>query len=182
VAVLVFTAHIGFVYFDDAHEFLELGIGQSGAQAMAHEPRCPIGAGTDHPMDLKRADALLAGEHQIQNLKPNEQLIIRVLKNRPADDTKAIVLTILTQPMERPRVELVDGGVAASRALNAIRPAAVSQVLLAGIFVRKELIKLRKRHLANEFWFTFLPRRVHEKRIAQMDLRVKSGIFAKPKD
>ncbi len=145
---------------------------------MAHIKGRAVGTGTNHPMDLKRADAFLRREHQVQDFEPYQQLVVRVLEDRPADDAKPIVLAVFAQPVKRPRVEFVDGGVAASRAFHAIRPAALSQVLLAGIFVRKERIKLRERHLANEFRFMLSPRRVHEKRIAQMDTRVESRILA----
>jgi hypothetical protein len=179
VPVLVLSTHIGFVYFNDSHEFLEVGIGQSSTEPMTHKPRRAIRTGTDHPMDLQGADALFAGEHQVQDFKPDQQLVIRVLEDRPADDAEAIVLAVLTEPMKRSRVELVDGGIAATQALHAVGPAMFHQISLTGGFIWEEGVKVRKRHLANELWFTFLPRRVHEKRIAQMDPRVKSGIFAR---
>src|SRR6266851_4812614 len=178
VAILVLAAHVSFVYFDDAHEFLKIGIVHSRSKPMAHIKGRAVGTGTDHPMDLKRADAFLRREHQVQDFEPYQQLVVRVLEDRPADDAKPIVLAVFAQPVKRPRVEFVDGGVAASRAFHAIRPAALSQVLLAGIFVRKERIKLRERDLANELRFMLSPRRVHEKRIAQMDTRVESRILA----
>jgi len=178
VFVLFFSAHERLVYFDDAHQLLKFGIVHRGAQAMAHEPSGAVRAASDHPMDLQGTDALLGSEHQVQNLEPDQQFVIRILENRAADERETVVFAGLAEPVEGPRVQLIDGGIAATRTLHAIRPAMFHQVSLAGQFIWKEGVKSRKCHLANKLWFVFLPRHVHEKRIAQMDPRVKSGTIA----
>jgi hypothetical protein len=38
MAIAVQPADISFVYFHDAHQFTEIGIGHSSAKAMAYEP------------------------------------------------------------------------------------------------------------------------------------------------
>jgi hypothetical protein len=147
---------------------------------MAHIERCAVGAGADHPMDLKRADAFLAGQHQVQNLEPDQQLVIRVLEDRPADDREsiAILLTNAALPVPRLEVKLVNLWIVAARAFNyAIGPASIHQVSLAGVFIWKEGVKFRKRHLANELRFTLLPYCVHEKKVTQVYSCVKSRIL-----
>jgi hypothetical protein len=171
MAIFVFPAQVRFVHFDDAHKLTEIRIGHPSPEPMAHIEGCAVGAGTNHAMNLKGADPLLAGKHQVQHFEPDQQLVIRVLEDCPADDREsiAVLLTDAALPVPRFEVELVDGGVAAARTLNhAVRPAALHQVLLAGGFIWKESVKFRKRHLTDELWFMFLPCRVHEKRIAQI--------------
>jgi hypothetical protein len=56
---------MGFVHFDNAHQLAKFFIGQSGAHPMAHVPSRPVRAEAHHPVHLKGADALLAGQHHV---------------------------------------------------------------------------------------------------------------------
>jgi hypothetical protein len=42
-----------------------------------------IGAQSHHPLNLERADALLAGQHEVHDLEPLPERLIRVFKNDP---------------------------------------------------------------------------------------------------
>src|SRR5713101_7196461 len=131
VAILVFPAKERLVHFHNAHELTEIRVFHRGAQPMAHIPRCLVRSRTNLALNLKRAYALLGIEHLPENLKPRLERIFGILKNRPADDAEAIVLAKLAEPVERPRVEFVDGRVAAFRASdNAVLPAPFHQELL----------------------------------------------------
>jgi hypothetical protein len=155
VAVAVQAADVSLVYFDNAHELTEIRIGQTGAQAVTHKPRRAIRAGADHAMDLQRTDALLAGQHQVQNLKPYEQLVIRVLEDGSDEHREPIgsVATFFANPVECASLECVDLLVAAARATDGLRPAARDQIRLTSGFVREQAVKLRKRHLTRNFRF-----------------------------
>ena len=133
---------------------------------MTHIEGCTVGARTDHPMDLQGANTLLAGQHQVENLKPDQKGIVRVLENRAADDAETIVLARLTEPVKGPRVQLVGSRVAATRAAHATGPAPIHQVALTGALIWEKSVKLGKRHLADEFRFVLVPCCVHEKEIS----------------
>ena len=155
MAIAVQSADVSFIHFHDSHQLAEIGIGQTGTQPMAHEPCGAVRAGTDHAMNLKRADALLAGQHQIQNLEPYEQLVVRVLKDGPDQHGESIgrIAAFLADPVERARLERIDLFVPAARATDALWPAARDQIRLAGVLVREQAVKFRQSHLTRDFRF-----------------------------
>ena len=155
VAIAIQTADVGFIYFDDSHQLAEIGIGQTGTQPMAHEPCGAIRTGTDHAVDLKRADALLAGQHQVQNLEPYEQLVVRVLKNGSDQHGEPIgrIAAFLANPIERASFERPDLFITATRATDGLRPAARDQIGLASGFVREQPVEFRQSHLTRDFRF-----------------------------
>lgn len=142
MAILVFAADIGFVYFDFAHQLRKARILHRGPNAMAHIPSRPVVAAPDLAMDLHGADALLALGHQINDLEPRPQRVVGVLKNGFCNDREAIAvssaaLLTFTGPVKRAGLERIDLGAMATRALNAIRPPLILQELLAGFFGRE---------------------------------------------
>ena len=168
VFVLFFSAHEGLVYLDDAHELLKFGIVHRGPQPMTHKPCGAVGTGTDHPMDLQGTDTLLAGQHQVENLEPDQERVIRILENRARDEREAICVGATLVAFPSPRaLSLIYLLVIAARATDSVRPAMLHQVALAGIFVWKEPIKLREGHLSDKLWFACFNFLVHETRIAK---------------
>lgn len=153
VPILVLSADLGFVHFDDTHEFLKLGIGETGTQPMAEVPRRLIAARPDHPVNLPGGHTLLAGQHVVQDLEPRSQGIVRVLEDRAHVEREAVgvgVLFGLANPVERAglqRVHLL--ALATLRAIHAVFPSLVGEILFAGRFVRKHLVELAERHLAD---------------------------------
>src|SRR5579885_113843 len=147
IAMLVrgFTANVGFVHFDDAHELTEfLGL-QGRALAMANGPSGLVRAESHEAVNLPRTHSLLAGQHQVNDLEPVTQINFRVLENR-ADKTRktirATLAAIRAFPFEFHGLKLIDVLRAASRAANAARPAASDQIVVASFLVRKHLLKL----------------------------------------
>jgi hypothetical protein len=74
-----------------------------------------------------------------------------VLKNSPADDAKAVTIPTtailsLANPMEGPVRDVKDLLVSALGTSNAIRPAMLYQILLAGFFGREEFKVFFQRH------------------------------------
>ena len=82
VPVLGLAADEGLVNLDDAHELAEILVGEAGADAMAHVPSGVVRAEAHHAMNLKGADALLAGQHQVDDAEPLAQRLIGVLEDR----------------------------------------------------------------------------------------------------
>ena len=167
MAILVFTAHIGFVHFDDTHELLKIRIMHRGAQAVAHEPCCSIRAGADHSMNLQCADTFLAGQHQVQDFEPDEKLIVGILENGSNVQREAIGKRTAFVALPRPRaLGLVKLLIAATRASRTSGPAALHEIALAGIFVGKKPIKVGNGHLPDKFGFALFNFFVHERRVA----------------
>src|SRR5208283_5315338 len=155
-----------------------------GAQSMAHVEGRTVRTGTDHPLDLQRADSLLAREHQIENVKPHAQRVFRILENRLDREREAIgislaALWIRALPMPRlgNRVDVVL--FAASRTDRAIRPAPRSEIDAASILIGKQALKLADCHLRRELRVMLIVLALlHEHRIAQSYLSVKCRILA----
>ena len=114
-----------FVDFDDAHEFPEFFVGEPGPDAMAHIPSRPVGAEAEGALDLERADALLTGEHQVDDAEPIAERLIRVLEDRPGDVGETIIVSdgehSLQSQFHRISV-LFDHEIAAPGASNAFGP------------------------------------------------------------
>jgi hypothetical protein len=145
--VLVFPADEHFVYFDDTHELPEVRIVHSRSKSHAHIPSCLVGSASDLPLNLKCAHAFLGIEHLPENFEPSLERVFRILKDRPADDAETVIFAELTEPVERPRVQFIDGGIPAFRALNdAIRPAVLNQIKLARFVRREAVYQFSERH------------------------------------
>lgn len=153
VSVLGFAADEGFVHFDDAHEFAEIFIRQPSPDAMAHIPSRAIGAGADHPMDLKRANALFAGQHEVDNPEPCFEGHICVLENRSDRDREPIAIrrTCPALPVERLVVRGVGNlRIAATGTMDALGPPLGPQESLAGVIVGEKRLQLRDGHLRGD--------------------------------
>jgi hypothetical protein len=149
VAIAIQAADVGFIHFDNAHQLLELGVFHRGAQAMAHVPSRLVCTASDLALNLERADALLAVKDLPENLEPSLERILSVLKNRPADDAKAVVLAGLAEPVEWPRFQDINFVAIATRAMdNAISPAVIQHELFAGFVGRKGFHQFAERHHA----------------------------------
>ena len=138
VAMLVHIgpADIGFVNLDDSHKFAELGIGQTGADAMAHIVRGRVGTEPHCAMDLQSRDTFLRGQHHVNDLEPSTHPDVRILENRSDQNGKTIAASLgafAALPMKRFVGDGVNVGVIAARAMRTCGPAARDQVRLAGV-------------------------------------------------
>lgn len=121
---------------------------------MAHIPSRPVIAASDLALNLESADTFLAVEHLPENFEPDDQGILRVLKDRVDRDREPIrrLAAQLADPIERLPVELSDFRIATAGAFDdAVRPAAVHQEFLADIVGREDLHQLFERHHESEF-------------------------------
>ncbi len=139
--VLGFAADECFVHLNDAHELAEIFVTESGADTMAHVPSRPVRAEAHHAMDLERANALLAGEHEMDDAEPVAQRLIRVLENRSGDMRETVIgfrgRAFVAEPIPRHLAMSLHMHVAATRAGNTLRPAMPDQIRAARIFVRE---------------------------------------------
>src|ERR1017187_2140375 len=106
---------------------------------MAHEP-CGLHAAAEHPLKLTRADAFLAGAHQVNRLKPMGHRRVAVLENGANLDRKLLAAVIaLAQASPRGLAsQFADAGliaVAAVRANRTVRPQPSLNVGVGGLFV-----------------------------------------------
>ena len=144
VFVFLSAANEGFVNFDFASKRCDKITLHGRTPAHAHIPASVVvGAGIfakNDAVNLQCADALLADQHQIANLKPKFQRLFGVLKNCMGEHGKTIAVSsaaifILAEPMKRSSRKRIDVGIAATRASRAIRPAHFGQELAARKFV-----------------------------------------------
>ena len=120
---------------------------------MAHIPSRPVGTETHQPEDLKGANALLAGQHQMDDAEPLAQGLICVLKNRACDVREAVVgargRACVAEPVPGHRAVRFDFGIAATWAGNELRPTMLGEVEAASVFVGEGFFPLRDSHLVN---------------------------------
>ena len=164
MAIAILPADVGFIDFNDPHQFMEVGIVKVGSEPHANVPSGLVRTRSDHAMNLDGADAFFRDEHEIQNLEPRPKWVVCILEYRADVEREAIgrFPASVADPMIGPGLENVEFIAIAARAADAFRPALRYQVILAGRFIRKHGVKLLKRHLAGEFRFVaFRSRLVH---------------------
>src|SRR5258706_663518 len=103
--VLGETTDQGFVYFNDAAQ-LGFWFDQCRADFVAHGMRGLVRTETHVALNLKRANTLFAGEHQMHHLEPLAKRLIRVFKNGASDMREAVTtaldrLTLIELPFKR---------------------------------------------------------------------------------
>lgn len=134
--VLKLSAYIRLVYFNLAHQLAETAVLHSCSDTMAHIPGRSIGSTPDNPLNLQGAHAFLAGQHEVDDLKPGLQGVIRVLEDGLGDDGKAVAVPAsailrLADPVKRAALDGKHLLIVATRAAhNAVFPSALLQELL----------------------------------------------------
>jgi hypothetical protein len=155
MAILVESANVGFVYFDNPHQLPELRVFHSGAQPHAHIPRRLIRAGSEHAMDLQRAHSFLRRDHQVQNLEPHNQRLLGFLENGSGRERETIrrarLRTALhTLPMPRTRSAFVNVIVLTTGALWASGPASQEQISATCVLIGEQRVELAEGHLSHK--------------------------------
>jgi hypothetical protein len=149
--VVPLAAEVAFVNLDNAAQF-GLRFDQSRADFMAHGMRRAVAAEPHDALNLKGANSLLVGEHQMGDAKPLAERLVCVLKDGARNVREAITRVrsaLIALPLVFHRSDGKDLGIAASRAANAFRPAPLYQIRLASIFIREHRLKLSDGHLVN---------------------------------
>jgi hypothetical protein len=153
VLVLVLPADIGFVNLDNAHQLAEGGIDQPGADAHAHVMGSTVRTETHDALHLKSGNALLAGQHHVDDAKPVAEANVGVFKDGAHQDREAVAAArraLLALPMKRLVSHWINLLIVATGAANAQRPAARLKIRAASIVVEKQRLKLRNGHLFGE--------------------------------
>jgi hypothetical protein len=148
MAILVLAAYTGFVHFDDSHELRKFGVLHCSAEPMTEIPRGRIGR-TNLALDLLCTDAFLSVQDAPENLEPSTQRIVRVLKDRSANNAEPIVLARLTEPVEGPRIQLIRSRVAATWTTYTNGPPSPHQIPLAIVIGREGQHQFVERHHAS---------------------------------
>jgi hypothetical protein len=103
-------------------------------------------------MDLQRAHAFLANQHEVGDPKPELKRFLGVLENRPADYAKPIVVAVFTEPVEGTAIQRVNLFlVPALWTSHAIRPTGITQIIPASFFGREPVVKGISRFHASEY-------------------------------
>ena len=152
VAVLGLPADIGLVNFHDTRQLAELLIPHGGSDSMTHVPRSPVGATSDHTVNLECADSLLAAAHEEDDLEPSPQRIIGVLEDRAHQRRESVALGRTLLALPRPGAgEFMYLLIAATRARDTLGPAHLDKVGPAGIFGRESVHQLSECHHAEKY-------------------------------
>jgi len=156
VFVRFFPADISFVDFDFASQRHYVAF-HRGAPAMADVPRgTPVGSrilAEDDAPDLKRAKALLRGDHQVANLEPEAKRDFGIFKDCVSGHAESVArapatVFVAASPTER-SLERIDSLLPfAAWASHAIRPTLQDDVGFAGFISRKSPIELFVSHHA----------------------------------
>jgi hypothetical protein len=142
VFVMFLAAYVGRVRFNRAAVRAEQArrMLHGFADAMGHEPRGLIGH-AQHALKLFRADAFLAGRHQLHGLQPDVQLDLAALEHRPNryGELLAAILALVKSGTMRLAFQLVMifRDRAAMRAYRTVRPAHILKPLAGYVGVFK---------------------------------------------
>ena len=150
--VLVLAANESFVDFDDTAEF-RFWLNQGGADFVAHAPRGFIRAEAHKAHDLERGHSLFARQHEVSDLEPVAERLVRVLEDRTRDMGESVGglrRTSVAVPMPA-ILEFSDLCRATAGAMDAIGPAAGDQVVPAGFLIGESRLELGVGHLVD--WF-----------------------------
>jgi hypothetical protein len=136
VLIVAFAADESFVNLDNAAKLLDV-LDQGCSDLVAHEPCGLVGTEAHVAHDLKRAHSLFTDQHQVRDLEPIAQWLVRVLEDRAGNVGKAIAVrgTLFALPVPLAGRQVIDRRIATTRATDALGPPAGDQVGLASIFV-----------------------------------------------
>jgi hypothetical protein len=155
MSVLVFASDERLIDLHDTHQFTEILLHQRRADAVRHIKSGLVRAEPHDPLDLKARNALLAGEDQIDDLEPLPQSDLGILKNGLDQDREAVCAalpTVRALPMKRTIGQRIGPLGLATWAMDAVRPAAIREIRLAGVIRGEKPLPFRDRHLASELW------------------------------
>jgi hypothetical protein len=144
------AADESFIDLDNAAELINV-LHQGDADLVTHGPRRSIRAEAHIALDLQRAHAFLAGQHEMNNTIPFAERLICVFEYRSSDMGKAIAVwrALFALPMPFAGRKIVNGGIATTRATDALRPTSRDQVSFASLFVWEHFFELCDGQLMN---------------------------------
>lgn len=155
VFVAVFAANPRLVDFDNAAELIHVLFDERGADAMTHIPSRLERTEAHIAPELAGAHSLFASEHQVSDLVPIPQGLVRVFKDCASDMGEPIAIrgALFALPVAAGS-QGIDLGIATTGANHTIRPPTGDQIGDAMGFVREGSIKLGAGHLVDGFGLT----------------------------
>ena len=151
VAVLVLTTDKRLIDLDNTTQ-LRLGLNEGRPDLVAHAPSGFVRAEAHDALDLSGANALLAGEHHVDDAEPLAKRLVGVLEDRAGKVREAVApirRTRIALPLERHCLNRMRHQRTATRATDYVAPATCYQVRRASVFVGKHRLELRDGHLVN---------------------------------
>src|SRR6202453_967111 len=151
--VPVLAADVGLINLDNAHQLAEVGINHRSADTHAHVMCGLVAAEPHHPMNLQGANALLAGQDQVDHLEPLTERLVGVLKHGASDNREAVTASLSALralPRERAISYRRDLGIDAAWARHTIGPAPITEIRLAGVVIGERRLELGDGHLPSE--------------------------------
>lgn len=153
VLILRQSADESFVNLDHAAKLLNI-FDQGDTDLVAHHPCGFVRAEAHVSHDLKGAHALLAGQHEVNDAIPITQRFVGILKDRARKVREAIAGratggALGTLPVPLAGRQIIDGGVATTRAADAFGPAAGDKVGFASIFIGEQPLELSSGELGD---------------------------------
>jgi hypothetical protein len=150
--VLVLSTDERLVNLDNAAELLDV-LNERGSNLVTHAPSGFVGTEAHVAHDLQRAHALFAGEHEMRDFEPVAERLVGVFEDRSDDMGEPISVrgACLALPLPLARLQVIDLGIAAARAMHAIGPPTGNQIGFTGILVREGRIELCGGHLRDGF-------------------------------
>jgi hypothetical protein len=151
--ILCQAADESFVNFDNSAELINV-FHQRDADLVAHGPRGFIRAKAHIALNLQRAYAFLAGQHQMDYAIPFAKRLIGVLEYCSGNMRKAITGVggaLIALPVPWPVRQFMRILCAAARAANTIGPTTADEICATSIFVRKHPLEFGDRELMD--WF-----------------------------
>jgi len=152
--VLRQAADESFIDLDNSAELINV-FHQSYSDFMAHEPSGFIRTEAHITIKLQSAHSLLANEHEVDDAIPVTERLVRVLENSSSNNGEPIAIgqACLALPMEG----LVGRGIievwiAATRATDAIRPAARNEIRATRWLIGEQFLELGGRKLMDWLW------------------------------
>jgi hypothetical protein len=147
------AADESFIDFDNTAEFSNV-FHQGHADLVAHGPSCLIRTEAHKALDLQRADAFLAGEHEMDNAIPIAKRLIGILEYCSGSMRKAIAgirSALIALPTPWPIRQFMRVLSTAARAPNTFWPTAPDEICATRIFVREHPFELSDCKLMD--WF-----------------------------
>jgi len=177
------AADESFVDFDNSAELIDV-LHQRGSDLMAHEPSGFVRTEPHVTIKLQSAHTFLASEHQMNDAIPITKRLIGVFENRSRDNREPIAVrrACPALPMEElVGRRVIEIGIAATRATDAIRPATRNEIRATRGLIGEQFFELCRRKLMDWFWLLCSGHGVlpsDGRRMACLGRFVKSGIFA----
>jgi hypothetical protein len=143
VLVLRQFTNESFVNLDNAAKLVNV-LHQCDANFVTHAPSGLVRTEAHVTINLKRAHALFAGQYEMDHAVPIAERLVRVLEDRSDQNREPIAVrgALVALPMPFARSKVIDCRIAATRAVDALRPAPGLQIGPASIFVGEHALKL----------------------------------------